>query len=528
MAIQVKDMLNLFDDFEVIAGHAGLSRFVTTVSVMDAPDIYEWIHGGEFLITTAYVYKDNPCDLKNLIRKIEQAGASALGIKLGRFIDKIPDDSLKLAEDLKFPLIYLPHRYAFTDIINPVLSRIVNEQNRLLLLSENIHKSLAKLVIDGGDAQQIVNILAQLINQEIAYYNTIFNFCYSSAGHTFSSELNDTQLDELLGHYYNYQLQVNRKVFGYIIIDINKNEVQRDLVHIAVEHAATVLTLDYQKRIMTMQIESRYRDLFVQDLILNNIRSKEEIDNRAALFKWKFDTGLIAVLVDIDNFKLKTAKASNIDEQHYLEDRKESIFNTARQMFHDYFPGSVFTSFSDVLVYLVKLNENKLEREMERLGRLCDTLREKTSDTGFTVTIGIGNYCTSVVDVHNSYKEAQKVIKLVRLQSKGDTTVFYSAMGTYRLLAHICGTEDSDEFCHHYLGNIIEYDSRHNGELLLTLHSIVKNDWNLKLAANELYIHYNTIKYRYRKILSLLAIESIDVETKLNVALALKLLNMGE
>ena len=68
----VRDMLDMpvFWDFRIIAGEKGEGREVTTVSVMDAPDIYEWMKGGEFLITSAYVMREHPEETENLIVRL--------------------------------------------------------------------------------------------------------------------------------------------------------------------------------------------------------------------------------------------------------------------------------------------------------------------------------------------------------------------------------------------------------------------------------------------------------------------------
>ena len=119
--IKVKFYLEQFEDFKVLAGEKGLNKNVSTVSIMDAPDIYNWMKGGEFLVTTGYIMRDNPLELKNLVIKLHENKAAALGIKVGRFIEKLPDEVKRTGDELNFPIIYVPKNYAFTDIINPVL-----------------------------------------------------------------------------------------------------------------------------------------------------------------------------------------------------------------------------------------------------------------------------------------------------------------------------------------------------------------------------------------------------------------------
>ena len=72
----VSEMLQLpaLGGLQVLAGFEGLSRSVSTVTVMDAPDIYNWMKGGEFLITSAYAMKDDADNLMGLIEKLDRCG----------------------------------------------------------------------------------------------------------------------------------------------------------------------------------------------------------------------------------------------------------------------------------------------------------------------------------------------------------------------------------------------------------------------------------------------------------------------
>lgn len=53
----ISDFLNLpnFSDLNLLAGENGLDRELTNVTVVDTPDGTNWLNGGEFVITTAYM-----------------------------------------------------------------------------------------------------------------------------------------------------------------------------------------------------------------------------------------------------------------------------------------------------------------------------------------------------------------------------------------------------------------------------------------------------------------------------------------
>ena len=51
----------------MLTGDVGLDRTISAVTVMDAPDVINWLKGNEFVITSGYSIKDNPLSLETLI-----------------------------------------------------------------------------------------------------------------------------------------------------------------------------------------------------------------------------------------------------------------------------------------------------------------------------------------------------------------------------------------------------------------------------------------------------------------------------
>jgi hypothetical protein len=59
--------------------------------------------------------------------------------------------------------------------------------------------------------------------------------------------------------------------------------------------------------------------------------------------------------------------------------------------------------------------------------------------------------------------------------------------------------------------------------LIETLQSIINCGWNLKLASEKLFLHYNSVKYRFQKICDLLEIDLRDNSRHTEIELALKI-----
>lgn len=517
MGVTVREMLSLnnLEGFEVIAGHEGLSRRVTSVSVMDAPDIYEWLKGGEILITTGYIMKENIDYLTFLIKKINEAGASALFMKVGRFIDNIPTEAIETANKLKIPLVYMPIEYAFTDVINPVLSRIVNYQTEMLRHSENIHNSFTEIVIRGGAIRDIVYTLQDILKLKVVYYDPIGEKTYG--------ESIESLQEELLYKYICYPITLDKKNYGYIVVD--KEDYLEDYERIAVEHAATVLKLTIQKQISNEQIEKRYRDQLVQDIVFNNIKYKEEVERRGKIYGWRLEGNFMAVIVDIDDFKIQYTNINDKEENDSIEKISSDIFGVASSYIKSSFPDIIYTTFTDSMVVLVNVNDDI----MKAIDKVCNLLREKIQKTfGFTITIGVGSVKSSIMNINESYAEAQKTIRLSRIIYKKNVVSYYENLGVYKILSGIYNTEEAKEFYLEYIEKIIDYDSKFNTEMLITIINIMENNWNLKRSSEAMYIHYNTIKYRYKKLGTIIGKDLDDFQTKLSLEIALKLYLMNK
>ena len=214
--MKLREMLEIpaFGGFRVAAGHGGLDREVSTVSVMDAPDIYEWMKGGEFLITSGYVLKDDPASFAELIGKLDTWGAAAFGIKLGRFIAEIPQAVIETAERLNFPIIVIPIEFAFTEVINPVLQEVVNRKTREMMYTETVHREFTRLALEDRPIEAILKTLEQYIFCDTVYFDTVFNralFAREDPGNEFhaaalSVERREKPLSSLMARYPHYRL----------------------------------------------------------------------------------------------------------------------------------------------------------------------------------------------------------------------------------------------------------------------------------------------------------------------------------
>lgn len=135
----VADLLrqDIFPDFKLVGGSAGLHREITSVSVIDAPDVDRWMRGGELLVGSGYVFKSKPADLIPFMTRAAEKKVAALGIKLDRYHHNLQDRIIQNADQIALPLLLIPLHYRWTDINETVYRKIEQERaGRLTAASE--------------------------------------------------------------------------------------------------------------------------------------------------------------------------------------------------------------------------------------------------------------------------------------------------------------------------------------------------------------------------------------------------------
>jgi len=264
------------------------------------------------------------------------------------------------------------------------------------------------------------------------------------------------------------------------------------------------------------------------DLIFANINSKEEVIKRGKLYNWVFDDSIAVLIVDIDDFKKNYTQLDIEESENSLKDLKKEIFTIAKQTMNKYFNDLIFTNLSDKIIFLKKFNDFKKEYNF-KIEEVADQIRKNVKNkVDFTVTVGIGEYKGDVFSIKESYEEAKEAIKISRVISKDNSTSSYQKLGAYRLLDCFYDSEKAEKFLNSYLGNLIDYEKENDINLIKSLKALIQNDWNMKKAAKKLYIHYNTMKYRMKKVEDILNIDLSKSEDRFNLNLSLKLLEIKE
>lgn len=520
MSLTVSKMLNMkeFEGMDIIAGKNGIDREISNVTIVDAPDFDKWLAGGEFLLTTGYIFLTNPGLFVQMLKRFDKAKAACIGIKLERFLGNISTDEINFANDISFPIISIPNKFRFTEIIIPVLEKITLAQSAEIELSENIHRSFTDIVIRGGDESSIITTLADLIGCDIVYVDTFFDREFSSSENcNFTSDIKKDH-QKALSKYRNVEIKIDHITYGHLFINTPRKTHFHSKSAFALEHAETVLKFEIKKREMEHQIEKRYRDEFIQALLLNRIRNIEDIKKYFKLFDWKMENGWIVFLMLMNVRFDRPVPNHNLKQQYNQQIAHSKLISEVKKSF----PHSIYTSIESSDVFILPAAIEGVRKFYSMIENIYKKLREERNEE---IYIGIGGYKDDPRKIYQSYDEAVKAIDFADWSRLDKKIVKWESMGVFRFFNFSERQEFINAFVYENIGVLIEYERKTGVEVIKTLRTMIENQWSLKKTSQTLGIHYNSVKQRYQKILSMLTNENTEKLNLENVILSLHIMD---
>lgn len=520
----------------VLAGAGGLGRVVSRVNVMEVPDVLAWTNPDQLLLTTGYPLQQTG-DLGNFIADLHARGLAALGIKLNRYLHELPAEALRRADELDFPLISLPDGMGFDEILNQVLSRVLNRRAGDLARNERVVGDLVDIVISGGDLSTVCAGLVTAL-ADAAVVTTM-------DGRVLASSVADgVDLDVVLtlpAFDRTGRLRVEDEPTGIIISDQTpyrrllvpvlvrgRHEGRLLVVHRStlttthipmVEWAAAAAALVVTKQQAVAAVENKYRADFLRDALVGRAGPPERVIGHAHSLGWHLDRPVAVVVATVD----QSATPLDALEERSLQERFSRAWS---QAVHEADPEAPVAGYAQEVVAVIGVAADAPTESLERtVGRFARSVRGDGGGGRRSFTTGVSRPITSIADLPRAYAEAtESVVVGRRLHGNGSVTPFGS-LGVFRLLSQV----DADElrnFALETLGPLATAELPDAEDLRHTLSVLLENNMNVAETSRALHFHYNTLRYRITKLEQILGPFTTDSHRRFSLALALHVIQM--
>ncbi len=209
--IQIKEFSQ---NAKLVSKNSDCSRVVSHVTIMEAPDLYEWVTGGEFVLTTWHCFSNDFTLAEDSFRKLAPKIA-AIGIKTHRFINEIPENILRIAEEFRLPVFEIKRETLFRNLVNVIANQIQNCQLNMLAEADNFYKELIEASAHNDDIGKILNLLSSKTHYPCMLMNSDLRII-DSRGKLVKGD----ELDSVREYLSNYMLDTSNYIMETIIANV--------------------------------------------------------------------------------------------------------------------------------------------------------------------------------------------------------------------------------------------------------------------------------------------------------------------
>ncbi len=527
----------------VLAGKAGLDRPVSRINVMEVPDVLPWVRPGELLVTTGYAVREEPERLADLVRGLDAAGAAALGIKLGRYLDRLPRAVLRAAEELGFPVVSLPDSASYDDLITAVLTAVLDHQADRLQRSEQAHRALVRVVLAGGGLPEVAQALAAILDVTVAVTTADGRVVAEAAGSADTPRARAEHYPQVftadgrfrvegrtcgLGHHPAPAGPGGHAVVPIVagsldhgrILALSDRRRLGDVDVQALERAATVCALVITKALAVTAVESKYQADFLRDLLVGRDVGPERAVPHARGLGWDVERPVVVLVAEPDQQEGAAAPAQRGLELRPHVERLAAAWSGVVRARDG---AAAVVGFTTEVVAVVGV---PVGGDIERVVR--DIVAGVRGDSGGgrrPFSVGVSRVAADVTGIAAAYDQARKALAVGRQVHGPGAVASFDRLGVHRLLSLVSDPQELRSFAREALGELVQQTPQ-AADLRHTLQVLLDTNLNVAQAARELHFHYNTLRYRIAKLERLLGPFTVDPLLRLDLALALRVVAM--
>ncbi len=542
-----------FLEATLVGGSQGLDRQVEWVRVMETPETPRRMRHGELLLTTGFPVKDDVEAQIGLVDTVARSGGSGVVVKLGRYIDDVPHEMIEEADRLALPLFTIGQEAPWSDLMEPLLERIINAEHWRLKRSLDIHRVFTDLVLDGKGVNEICRTLADLLDSGVAVEDASFHLLAHAGGSTSDPHRRETIARHGTPPRVLYDPQIQRmlrevtesrrpmKVPAFPHLGMNRERIiapilaanqllgvisildhppdNEELATMAVEQAALVMALALIKEREVAEVEGRVRGEYLDDLVQGTFGDEAAAQRRARHLGYPLPGRHVLLVVDIDDFR-GFIRARQIGEDA-IQAIKREFLRRVSGVIRASHSRALLGSRSDSIMALLPLGLDGQDPQ-QRVQAMGVQLRDAVEEwrPGFTVSVGFSAPVDAPAGVATAQREVRAVLDTLARFKRWGQVVAVPELGLTGLLA---GVSDDRlvEFVNRHLGPLVEHDRARAGNLIPSLKAYLE-EGEQQAAARRLRVHPNTLRYRLDRIREISGADLDDAETRLNLAVALQ------
>ncbi|MBM7599116.1 hypothetical protein JOC34_001484 [Virgibacillus halotolerans] len=497
-------------------GINGINHTVTAVEVMEVPQVEEWVAKDTLIITTFYTVKDDTEAQLELIKILIKKKAAGLIVKLGRFIDKLPEEAIRLAEKHNFPIIELPSEVPYIKILTPLYQRLNLSEDALLMekMEDKSYESVIEVFDDIFESFGLVTYIENFHGELMYCGNYQINDQWRNNKSLFSKpayEDSHKYIEKIKREFPIYIKEGFLRIekLKRIIVPLFSKGKRYGLLHF-------VYKKEKERKILIQPFISKVADkvhisLMSELISLQNKQLSQKLE-LSELKQKKTDT-IYKVLLHV-----RLSVTSTRLEEKPLIDYNLLVFNQLEKLVHpleDLTKSFVFEQNNKL--YMLLAFTSKRISSTASIRKFLNRRLKKSAINNCLIAISTPFFNLSEVNEKLDY--VAKIVDIGK-QLHPELQVFsFNKLGIYEFLLRLSNDRQVIDYVDSILWPLIEVDP----ELIDTLMMYLKENGNASRTAEKLYLNRRTVTYRLKKIRELCEIDLDDAETVFILQFCLKI-----
>ncbi|PKH38932.1 PucR family transcriptional regulator [Nocardioides alpinus] len=290
----------------------------------------------------------------------------------------------------------------------------------------------------------------------------------------------------------------------------------------ALERAAIVAALLVTRVEAITAVENKYQGDFLRDVFLGRAGEEEYVAEHAQAFGWHLDRPVMVVVAVLEPDAI-AALAPTPEDRRAWQDR----FAHAWRQVASTVDGSIASvAFSREVVTLVPVDP-ALDGAASHVAvdRIIGGVRGDRGGGRIAFSAGVSRVATSLGELPEAFRQAQRAVEIGRRVHGAGSVTRFDQLGLHRLLALVPDGAELSSFASDVLGPLAERTAE-AADLRETLQVLLDTNFNVAEAARAQFFHYNTMRYRVGKLQRILGPVATDPHLRLDVAVALRALEI--
>lgn len=550
MSITIKHLLKQITHNEMtcVAGENGLDARIENVTVIDSPEILNWLRGGELVVSTGYVSYNNTAILNGLIAGLKEKGAVGLGIKVNRYYRDVPEILIEEGNRLGFPVFAISYEMRMSDIMKLVYANFFTDSMSKIEKENLLYQQVTKAILSGENMDAAVFNISLAFRNPVVLLDESFNLLSFENHEDNRIAVEDylnlsgveavfTKFDcqNLIDYYNENQFRLHRisisngegninvmispvaidkNLKGFLGVVETIHEVPKEEYTI-LENSAGVLAIYLLQKELQNENRRFTQEGFLTNVLMNHNTTDEMIQQYCDVWNFDFTKKRICMFFEMEGFqRLTFYKRKEITESFERAVKQTTYENKCLEYVIPFRDGFiVYHLYSEEHTdRLIRENtEIAVERILGVLLKMEIPIKISVSATG-----------RSLHHISESFRQVIEGIRLGRIIFPEKNVYYYGDMMIYDLLGNAISL---DHLLSIYNNTVVEldvFDRENNTDFLQTLEAFLENNCNTSKAAQKLHLHRNTMMCRVERIEDILQVDLKVPEVIFNLRLGIR------